>query len=532
MDQILHKTKNTFTFINDILIVTKGTKEEHLKQIEDVIKVLDEAKVLLKLEKCQIAKKNTEKLGYKLLEEGIKPIEEKVRAITDKLKPKNLKDLRSFMGAINQMNRFIPNLANLCAQLRPLLKKDNERNWQEKDEKAFKEIKQAIKDITEIKHFKRNLPLRIICDASKESLGAILQQQNEGEWETTHYASRFSTEFEKKYSINELELLVVVWAIEKFRNCVYGTEFEVVSDHKALTTILKVNRSNKTFSSRLTRWVDRLLPFQFKVVHVPGRTMGMADYLSRHPSESNNNKNKIEAEELWHNWFTVNQIMKTDNIVSEVQKPQQKQNQPLGAKFASASDKQGNHTLASENEAAKANKQPLKQIAANIQTSQLSESTSAAHESAKMSNELMRLADQPPIKKPICYSVNQIEVLQTLGNFTFASRYESDEFLQKIILLIKKPDSTKINRLPTPWRKKFRCLSLDQHDFLYMDERLVIPKTIRPIIMRSLHYGHPGRDVILVTVSNVWWRMLHREVIAIARSCPQCRESGENKKLY
>ena len=174
--------------------------------------------------------------------------------------------------------------------------------------------------------------------------------------------------------------------------------------------------------------------------------------------------------------------------------------------------------MSSENEAAKANKQPLKQIAAIIQTSILSESTSDAQESAKMSDELMRMADQPPIKTPVCNSVNQVEVLQTLGNFTFASQYKIDEFLQKIRLLIKKPDSTKINRFPTPWREKFRCLSLDQHDFIYMDERLVIPKKLRPIIMRSLHYGHPGRDVMLATVSNVWWPRLHREVIAIARN--------------
>ena len=123
--------------------------------------------------------------------------------------------------------------------------------------------------------------------------------------------------------------------------------------------------------------------------------------------------------------------MKTDKFVSELQKSQQKQNQPIGAKLASASDKQGNHTLASENEAVKANKQPLKQIAAVIQTSQLSQSTSDAQESAKMSDELMRMADQPPIKTPICYSINQIEVLQTLGNVTCASQYETDEFLQK-----------------------------------------------------------------------------------------------------
>ena len=257
--------------------------------------------------------------------------------------------------------------------------------------------------------------------------------------------------------------------------------------------------------------------------------MGMADYLSRHPSDSNSNENKIKAEELWHNWFTVNRIRKTDKFVSEMQKPHQKQNQPKGAKLASASDKQRNHTLASENEAVKANKQPFKQIAAITQTSQLSASTLYAQGSSKMSDELIRMADQPPIKTPVC-SVNQIEVLQTLGNFTFASQYETDEFLQKIILLIKKPDSTKINRLPMPWREKFRCLSLDQHDFIYMDERLVIPKTLRPIILRSLHYGHPGRNVMLATVSNVWWPRLHREVIAIARLCPQCRESGKNIK--
>ena len=161
----------------------------------------------------------------------------------------------------------------------------------------------------------------------------------------------------------------------------------------------------------------------------------MADYLSRHSSESETNENKIKAEEFWHNWFTINQIMKTDKFVSEIQKPQQKQNQSIGA-------------LANENEAVKANKQPFKQIGAIIQTSQLSESTSDAHESAKMSDELMRRADQLPTKLPVCYSINQIEVLQILGNFTFASQYETDEFLQKNILLIKKHDSTKINRHP------------------------------------------------------------------------------------
>ena len=62
-------------------------------------------------------------------------------------------------------------------------------------------------------------------------------------------------------------------------------KFQVIPDHKALASVLKPNRSNKTFSGRLTRWVDRLMPFEFEVIHAPGRVLGFADYLSGHPAK-------------------------------------------------------------------------------------------------------------------------------------------------------------------------------------------------------------------------------------------------------
>ena len=78
----------------------------------------------------------------------------------------------------------------------------------------------------------------------------------------------------------------------------------------------------------------------------------------------------------------------------------------------------------------------------------------------------------------------------------------------------------------------YTCLSLDANDFVYMDERLITPKALRPLspIMRSLPYGHPGRDAMLATISNVLWPRLHREVVTIARECPQCKKSGKNVK--
>ena len=90
---------------------------------------------------------------------------------------------------------------------------------------------------------------------------------------------------EKKYSTNDLELLAVVWAVDRFKNYLLGKEFVVVTDHKELTSALEGNRSNKTYQSRLTRWVDGFLPYQFKITHIPGKDMGIVDYLSREPGE-------------------------------------------------------------------------------------------------------------------------------------------------------------------------------------------------------------------------------------------------------
>ena len=165
-----------------------------------------------------------------------------------------------------------------------------------------------------LSHFKRNQESRIICDANKQGLGAVLQQnQSNGEKKSICFASRFLTYFEVKYSINELELLAIAWAVEFFKNYVYVVKFKIVSNHKALMTVLKPNRGNKTFSNRLTRWVDRILPFEFQVVHVEGRTLGMADYLSRHPSELEGAS--IKAETLWNEWFTVNSVISLNNVL-------------------------------------------------------------------------------------------------------------------------------------------------------------------------------------------------------------------------
>ena len=83
------------------------------------------------------------------------------------------------------------------------------------------------------------------------------------------------------YNTNELELLAVVWSLEHFKNYLQGAEFTLQTDHQALLTALKENGGNKTYQSKLIRWVDRLPPFNFNIEHIPGKQMGFAEYFSR-----------------------------------------------------------------------------------------------------------------------------------------------------------------------------------------------------------------------------------------------------------
>ena len=87
----------------------------------------------------------------------------------------------------------------------------------------------------------------------------------------------------EKYAINELELLAVVWGLEHFRLYVYGKPIELLTDHQALEPLIKRNRSNKTYSARLTRWLDRLAHFDINMKHIAGKHLKLTDYLSRNP---------------------------------------------------------------------------------------------------------------------------------------------------------------------------------------------------------------------------------------------------------
>ena len=141
----------------------------------------------------------------------------------------------------------------------------------------FIEIKNRIVNATANSHYKPQLETCVKCEASRSGLGAALEQLTIDWWKPIGFTTRFLTSLEERYSVNELELLGVGWSIEYFTNYLESKHFTVITDHRALLSILKENRSNEAYNSRLTRWVDRLLPFQFDIEHLPCGKMGLVE---------------------------------------------------------------------------------------------------------------------------------------------------------------------------------------------------------------------------------------------------------------
>ena len=257
----------------------------------------------LKLTKCKFAQRECEWLGHKITPTGITPLVRKTEPIEALTPPRTLSQLKSFMGSIHSLHKYLPALAESSAPLRPLLSKNNEYIWTPECQNAFENLKKQVSNIVELRHFDIHKDIRIVCDASHNVLGAVLEQLGPEGWRPISFASRYLNEAEKKYSTNELEMLAVVWGAEYFRNYILGRSFLIVTDHKALISLLNGNnKKNKTMFSRLTRWLDRIIPFDFQIEHKPGAKIGLADYLSRHPSR------EATPISTYDNMFTVAKI--------------------------------------------------------------------------------------------------------------------------------------------------------------------------------------------------------------------------------
>ena len=106
-------------------MVTRGDREDHEKKLFDVLKKLEDAGYRASERKSEFFKNKMKWLGHEIDENGIKP-NKKVKAILELKHPENPKQLKSFLGAIQNLAKFLPKLSDRTDRLRKLLKKNTE----------------------------------------------------------------------------------------------------------------------------------------------------------------------------------------------------------------------------------------------------------------------------------------------------------------------------------------------------------------------------------------------------------------------
>ena len=261
----------------DDILIHDCDEGEHNSRLRTVLERAKSINLKLNKAKCVLAKSEVNYVGHLLTGEGLKPTPERVKAITEMRDPKNHAELETILGMLAYVAKFIPNLSELNAPLRAL-KTSDEWNWMPEAKESFENVKTALTSTKVLKYFDTNLPVTLSVDASMKGLGAAVIQKNG----VVAYASRALTPAEQRYAQIEKEMLAVVFGCEKFHKLLYGKrDVTIESDHKPLETIMRKPISSALM--RIQKMILKLQPYEFRLVYVKGKDLGLADCLSRLP---------------------------------------------------------------------------------------------------------------------------------------------------------------------------------------------------------------------------------------------------------
>lgn len=265
------------------MLIHGKDQEEHDQRLRSVLERLKEKQVTLNPQKCEFGKQLLKFLRHIIDHNGVHPDPDKTSAIREMQPPGNITELRRFLGMVNQLGKFSPNLARITQPLRELLKQKQSWIWSDAQTITFTEVKEELTKPIVLSLYDLKADTKIATDASLYGLGAVLlQETTESQWKPVAYASRSMTETERRYAQIEKEALAITWGCEKFSTYVLGRPFLIQTDHKPLIPLLG-SKQLDNLPPRVLRFRLRLTRFQYSIEYTPGKTLYVPDTLSRAP---------------------------------------------------------------------------------------------------------------------------------------------------------------------------------------------------------------------------------------------------------
>ena len=284
MGLMLHdmiRQQRILSFFDDHLIPMKSFTDGLFKLIEFFFAV-EIAGVKISPEKTNLFKQTANWLGHTIDGKNFQPDQMRAKSISEWPVPRNVKELRTFVGKATYYRRFVKDFATISHPLNNLTRKGVVWSWDHKCQQAFLELKRKLSNAPLLAHadFESNNPFILDTDASNVGLGGVLsQKQADGTERPIMFMSQSLTKAERQYSVTKKELLAVVTMVEKCKYFLLGRHFKIRTDHASLQWLM----SSKAVMDQCFRWQERLSQFDFEIIHRPGRAHSNADGLSRMP---------------------------------------------------------------------------------------------------------------------------------------------------------------------------------------------------------------------------------------------------------
>ncbi|GKA25894.1 putative reverse transcriptase domain-containing protein [Tanacetum coccineum] len=201
--------KSVIVFIDDIIIYSKN-KEEHEAHLREVLETLRKETLYAKFAKCEFWLQEIQFLGHVVNSEGIKVDSAKIEAVMNWQTPKDVGEIRSFLGLAGYYRRFIQDFSKIAPSLTKLTKKNAPFVWGEEQEEAFVTLQRKLCETPILVLPDGTEDMVVYCDASYFGLGCVLMQRGK----VIAYALRQLKKHEENYPTQDLEFAAVVLALK------------------------------------------------------------------------------------------------------------------------------------------------------------------------------------------------------------------------------------------------------------------------------------------------------------------------------
>ncbi|KAA3466091.1 DNA/RNA polymerases superfamily protein [Gossypium australe] len=259
-------------FIDDILIYSYD-ETQHFGHLRIVLQTLHEKQLYAKFSKCEFWLRKVGFLRRIVSAAGIRVDPSKISAILEWKPPRNVSEVRSFLGLARYYRQFVKDFSMIATPLTKLLLKDVKFEWSEKCQQSFKQLKALLTEAPMLVQPESGKEFIDYSDASLNGLDCVLMQEGK----VIAYASRQLKPHEKNYLTHDLELAAIVFALKIWRHYLFGEKCHIYTDHKSLKYLM----TQKELNLQQRRWLELLKDYELVIDYHPGKANVVADALSR-----------------------------------------------------------------------------------------------------------------------------------------------------------------------------------------------------------------------------------------------------------